>query len=387
MSGHHPVYLEKIAEGLLKAGHHVTIAIAAQDAEHPCMSSLRQRYTDSISVYLINTTRLTRALSSRLGDPGREISMRRLYAEAYRQVDNGHKVEHVLLPYLDYCLHAIALLGTPFGSTPWSGICMRPSFHHSRMGLVAPIPRFSRIKELLFRRLFSTRGISAVISIDELLVKYSIERLNICRSKICYMGDPAELKGMHTRESARIALKIPQEQRVILVFGSIDERKGLPELIRNIKNHDDCADIAINIIGKQNRWAINFLSSPECQFLFNSNRIYQIDDFVDEEIQQMAFAAADVVWLGYHNHYTMSGVLVLSALANRPVIGTDCGLIGHYISAWKIGATHSVGDLESISKSWPSHIDEESNFQSVDYSWSSALSTIKRTLQQGEMSE
>ena len=337
LTGHHPVYLEKIAAGMMNAGHRVTVVIAAQDAEHPCLSSLRQRFSDSVSVYLIDDTRLSGALSSRLGDPGREIAMRRLYAETFRQVDMVHKVDHVLLPYLDYCLHAIALLGTPFGTTPWSGICMRPSFHYAHCDVIAPKPKYAAIKEWLFFRLLRARTLKKLLTIDEPLHDYVTQRHPALQSRISYLPDPAELRGTHTYESAREALGIMKGQNIVLVYGAIDARKGLEELLVILGKQDMSDNTGLLLVGKQSDWAKSHLSNNIGQQLRHQGRLYELNSFVNDDIQQMVFSASDLVWLGYKGHYAMSGVLVLSALARKPVISTSEGLIGWYTRKYNLG--------------------------------------------------
>lgn len=339
LSGHHPVYLEKIAAGLINAGHHVTVAIAAQDADHPSISSLSKLFSTSVIVFLIDDTLLSGALSSRLGDAGREIAMHRLYSKIYRQVDNRSKVEHVLLPYLDYCLHAIALLGTPFGTTPWSGICMRPSFHYAHCGVIAPKPKYSTVKEWLFFRLLRVRTLKKLLTIDEPLHDYVIQRHPALQSRIGYLPDPAEMHGDHTYESARAKLSIKKDQKIILVYGAIDARKGLEELLIAFDDKNMPDHTALLIVGKQSSWAKSHLSENIGRHLREQGRLYELNSFADDDTQQMAFSASDLVWLGYRDHYGMSGVLILAAIAQKPVIATNEGLIGWYTRNYRLGTT------------------------------------------------
>lgn len=388
LTGHHPVYLEKIAESLMKAGHHVTVAIAAQDTAHPCLSSLRLRFSDSFSVYLIEDARLSRALSSRLGDPGREIAIRRLYSEIHTQVNNRQKIEHVLLPYLDYCLNAIALFGTPFGTTPWSGICMRPSFHYTHCGVIAPKPKYATVKEQLFFRLLRNRTLKQLFTIDELLYNHVIQRQPHSKSKIEYFPDPVELRGNHTRASARKALRIPENREVILIYGAIDARKGLAELLAAFEMTQMPIQVSLLVIGKQSPWATETLSKGFATQMRKQDRLWEIDRFVDDEEQQMVFAATDIVWLGYKHHYTMSGVLVLSAIAGKHAISANTGLIGWFTEKYSLGSTIDIYSPLDIIKSIADHFSKKTpnsaKISAHEFSWASASEKLMKNIKLNE---
>jgi glycosyltransferase involved in cell wall biosynthesis len=349
MSGHHSIYMGRIAAGFIKAGHQVTVSVLQSDVQHPSVLQLQVEYGADLNIFPINDAEYNAAFQTRLGEVGREIALRRLFGDVYQKINDKKKVDHVFLPFLDYCLYAFGLLGSPFGKTKWSAICMRPSFQYTYFGVIAPKPKLAAVKEWLFFKLLRIKTLVKLFTIDELLAQYVTEKYPAYIPCIQYLPDPAELHGDHTYESARQALDIPTHAKVVLVYGAIDERKGLDALVQAAASSDTPQHVHVLVVGKQTAWAKQFLSTSHAQILERSNRLHVIDDFVNDATQQMVFAACDVVWLGYRNHYTMSGVLVLAAISNKPSIATRDGLIGWMVKNRKLGCAINVNALNDVS--------------------------------------
>ena len=213
---------------------------------------------------------------------------------------------------------------------------MRPSFHHQKYGVITPKPKFAKIKKILFTKVLSIQTLNKVFTIDEILDRYISDHHPLLKKSIEYIADPAEFVGTHTYQSARAKLEIPESATVILVYGAIDERKGIRSLVSALNSTNHSSEIHLLLVGKQSEEIRHFLKSKASK-LFARNCYHVQDRFVTNEYQQMAFAASDIVWLGYRNHFTMSGVLVLAAISGKPIIGTEQGLIGWYIKEKKLG--------------------------------------------------
>ena len=337
LSGHHSGYLGRIAAAYMEAGHTVTVTVLRRDASHPAIDRLKTQFGDAFNVLPIDDTKYDAALHSRLGEAGRELALRRLFGQAYRTVQQVKPVDYVFLPYLDYCLYALGLLGSPFGPTQWGGICMRPSFHYRYFGVIAPTPKLANIKRALFLRLLQSKTLKSVYTIDELLHRYVTERHSQRAHRLQYVPDPAELKGSHTYESARQALGIPDGAVVVLVYGAIDERKGLDVLVEAMSHPFAPKTLHLLVAGRQSAAIQPLMQSTQVSALTQEGRCHVINDFVEDAVEQMVFAASDIVWLGYKKHFVMSGVLVLSAMAGKPVIANKEGLIGWYVKRNNLG--------------------------------------------------
>ena len=348
LTGHHAGYLERIASAYMQAGHTVTVTVILSNLAHPVFDRLKTKFDDAFHLALLDENKYNGACQSRFGLLGRELAIRRLFGKAFREIYRRKPVDYVFLPYLDYCLYALGLLGSPFGAVQWGGICMRPSFHYQQFDVIAPKPKLAPIKRALFLRLLRSRTLRSIWTIDELLSRYIEERHAKWSRRLQYLPDPAELKGNHTRESAREELDISEDALVVLVYGAIDERKGLAVLVEAACSPDVPAKLHLLVVGKQSTSMRHLINSSEVRALAAAGRLYSINEFVDDATQQKAFAATDIVWLGYKNHYTMSGVLVLAVMSNKPVIATEDGLIGWHTRNNNLGAVVDIDNVVSV---------------------------------------
>ena len=348
LSGHHSGYLERIAAAYMEAGRTVSVTVLQRDALHPAIERLQARFRAAFRVMPLDNAKYDAATASPLGESGRELMLRRLFGQAYHVIHQAKPVDYVFLPYLDYCLYSIGLLGSPFGATPWGGICMRPSFHYGRYGVVAPKPKLANVKRALFLKLLRCKMLKSVYTIDELLHRFVAELHTQWTHRLQYVPDPAELKGSHTYESARQALGIPDGAVVVLVYGAIDERKGLDVLVDVVSSPEVPKTLHLLVVGQHSAGINPLIQSKRVSKLIQEGRCKIINSFVVDAIEQMVFAASDIVWLGYSNHYTMSGVLMLATLSENIILGTSQGLIGWYIKEKSLGHAIDTTNISAV---------------------------------------
>jgi glycosyltransferase involved in cell wall biosynthesis len=266
-------------------------------------------------------------LASRLS---REFEYRRCFRDAAMKAKG---VDLVIIPYLDYCFHAMALTGSPFGDTPWAAITMRlthvPGLHTRR---------------LLLRRLLRDPHLRLLFSLTALDARWQRIRGT---SKLRYLPDPGDLREPMDRDAARRDLGIPADALVILVYGTIDDRKGLVQLVEALASAAAPSAVLL-VVGRQSAEIRKYLATPRFTSIRGQGRLIEVDQFVDDATQAGAFAAADVVWLGYVGHLGMSGVLVLAGLARRAVIATSAGELGRLAREHLLGPVVDVGHAEQI---------------------------------------
>ena len=97
--------------------------------------------------------------------------------------------------------------------------------------------------------------------------------------------------------------------------------------------------IHVLIVGKQQHSVYDLMKSADVSALAYEGRLHVIDRYVDDITEQMVFAAADIVWLGYRSHFAMSGVLVLAAISGKVILASRNGLIGWYTREKRLGLT------------------------------------------------
>jgi glycosyltransferase involved in cell wall biosynthesis len=345
-AGHHTVYLEKITSAYLHEGCKVTVATLQSNYNHSIFTKFETEFPEKFSSIFIPSDSWIEKLRPKIGNIGRELINWYIFKKVFYKLNNYNKIDYIFLPYVDCCLHSIGLLGSPFGDSNWGGICMQNTIHHERYGFGKI--KSSNIKKYLFLRFLKCKNLTVLFTIDELLLKYLNEINHEIGSRIKFIADPGELKGNHTCQSARDAIGIPRSAVVILVFGDINIRKGIDILVKALSSSDTSSSFHLLIVGDQDDTVKLLFESVEIINLIKNKRIYIKNQFVNKDFQQLAFAAADIVWLGYRDHLSMSGVLVLSAIARKVVIATDAGIIGWYTREKCLGLTVNIKDVESI---------------------------------------
>jgi hypothetical protein len=120
--GHHSIYLEKIAVAHLELSRVVTIVVSKKFGTNLAIIRLKQSYGNSLIVVLLAQSECTKAMNSRLGNVGRELRLWLIFQKAFHLVSVERPVDFVFLPFADYFLNAIGLLGSPFGKVAWGGV-------------------------------------------------------------------------------------------------------------------------------------------------------------------------------------------------------------------------------------------------------------------------
>lgn len=342
-NGHHGPYLQWMAAGLIKRGFKLTIVTLPDSLSHPSMEAMNsaaggdgQGGLRVIAPGFTGFVSMKKGGSSRL--MAREIGYWRLFKQWYKAHAETVQPDVVFLPYLDYCLYAIGLLGSPFGGSPWVGLAMRPSFHYQEMGVIAPKPSLAQIKKALFFRMLSNPRLRCLLTIDEPLSEY-LSTYPALAAKTAFLPEPAELADLANPLDAKQRLGLPAERRLILVYGAITARKGVPELLRALADPAFPPSADVLLAGKIAPEIHQALVSPAAAPLVAQGRVRLLDRFIETEEEPLLFSAADIVWLGYRCHYAASGVLVQAASAGRPVLACEEGIIG-----WQ-ARRHGLGEV------------------------------------------
>jgi glycosyltransferase involved in cell wall biosynthesis len=218
---------------------------------------------------------------------------------------------------------------------------MRPSFHYREIGIQAPRSATHTVLKMLFLRLLQTPRLEVLFTIDQPLYEYVRGRYQGLRNRLLYLADPAELVGTETKAEARTILKLPPGNPILLVFGRIDARKGITELLAAVEDPRFPRNLHLLLAGEHSPDTQQLLQSPPGLLLKSQGRLHSIDAYLSDSQQYLAFRASDFVWLGYRGHSAMSGVLVQAAHASLPVVSCNTGLLGYYVNKESIGTSFS----------------------------------------------
>jgi glycosyltransferase involved in cell wall biosynthesis len=332
-SGHRWRYVEWTIEALIEAQFDCTLATDALNREHPLVQSYRRDNCDVSLVWHGDDAAPRSAARGMLRIAKDDFAFHRLFASTYRTVASTQRIDLVVVPYGDYLLKAVALVGSPFGTTPWMCITMRQFFHLREMRVSVPHrPLIEFVKKRLFMRALRIGNLSTVLSIDPTLVRWHASS-SIARAgpRIEYLADPYPAIRPVAQSAAKARLGITAE-RSILVYGAISERKGISELLDACVRLDDPPLI---IIAGQQDERVRSLLAPFKERL--AGRILILDQFITAETEVDLFSACDAVWLGYKEHYGMSGVLVQAYRFGKTAISTSAGLIGWFARHDELG--------------------------------------------------
>ncbi len=330
-NGHHGPYLHWMAIGLAERGFEVTIVTLPETMAHPSMQALMKTASNAGvgSLHLVATAAPialpSGAMEGAAGLIGRERTYWRLFRVWYKAHTDRVRPDVVFLPYMDYCLYMIGLRGSPFGSTPWVGLAMRPSFHYRSMGVLAPRPALAGVKKTLFSRTLHNRYLRRLFTIDEPLANYLVDTPR-ASGKVAFFPEPAEFGELPSRSEAKRKFGMVPERKVILLYGAVTARKGVVELLRAVAAPGFPPVVDVLLAGKVVEPGIQeLLAESWVRTLCDAGRLKIIDRFIGSAEEPELFSAADIVWAGYRGHYNSSGILAQAASAGRPLLACEIG--------------------------------------------------------------
>ena len=316
-------YVARTAQGARARGMEVVIATTAIALDHPDLAAFRE-VTEILDYEDTPGANIRFLIKRQWGLFG-----------AYRKAIRNHPSARVLVPFGDTVDKAVALFGT--GGGVWDILLMRSFFHHAAMGIVgASTGRSDAVREWFFRRLLAQRGVRRVLTLDELLPLYAERQGWQHAEKVHFLPDPPQIAPPADREKARQRWGLLDDASTILVYGALSLRKGLADLLAAVATDPNDA-FRLLLVGIQDDEVKLLLTMPEADRLRIAGRLIEADRYVDEIDEADAFAAADVVWLGYRDFLGSSGVLVQAARADRPVVSCREGLIGWRTKAFGLG--------------------------------------------------
>lgn len=185
-------YVLWIAKEAVSQGYSVWLATCAGFLEHPFYLTLQRECKDSIRLVALPRNNESRPVE-RLG--GYSLHYYKMFAECYGQLSQHERPDYVFIPYLDYLVHAVGLLGSPFGDAPWGGIIINPIFHLNEMGIRVPRSRWQWIKKKLFFRLLRDKALRRIFTLDRLLARYMHETKPDLAKSLCFIPSPSSLAG------------------------------------------------------------------------------------------------------------------------------------------------------------------------------------------------
>ncbi|MEL6928883.1 MAG: glycosyltransferase [Cyanobacteria bacterium J06600_6] len=256
-----------------------------------------------------------------------------------------------LIMYFDTC--ELPLTVGKAAPCPVSGIYFKPTFHYGTLARDCPSRReiIQRWREkLTLSRILRHPQLKTLFCLDPL----AIEPLKQFQpqANIVYLPDPVEVAAPAIEiETWKDNLGIEPNRLVLMFFGALDRRKGLYQLVEalSVLPPEICRHLSILLVGKGNSSDLSQIE-PQLARLKKATplQIIQHYQFVSESEVQGYFQLADLILAPYQKHVGMSGILLLSAAAGKPVLSSDYGLMGELVARYDLGM--------SVDANYPSEI-------------------------------
>ncbi len=340
--GHHPNYLGLIASAFCDAGFSVTVAVDTS-------SEAIQEQLLGQAWFVIDF----KVPSQRQG-VANEFDLVRdqffYWTKCKAMIENLRSkgwAGSVFFPYLDRIIYAIGLKGSPDRSQPVSGIFMRAQFG------VAP-PNFGlkrrfrqRVLSGIFRRSALSRQLKQVFFIDPVTATDARLLVSDTELRITELVDPANSFRTREKSEARSVLGLPAETHLILVYGEIARRKAAAELLAALRMRRSFGRALI--VGRSgDDLEDSFMKAVDGDRMLLDELMIRIDRRVTDAEEQLLFESSDSVWVAYHDHPGMSGVLVQAGQMRLPVFGCSSGAIGMYCMKENVGISLDPQTVENV---------------------------------------
>lgn len=184
-------------------------------------------------------------------------------------------------------------------------------------------------------------------------------------AKVVLIPDVGEVSGQETQRQVRCHIGIPLNAFVLLVYGSLSQRKGIKELLQAVDSPDAPPGLMILLAGDPDPFVKKLLATHDVQKLRDKGVLKERLFFHSPEDEYRVFRAADAVWLGYvGGSYGSSGVLYQAGSIGTPLIATSRGLIGWLTEQHGLGLTIEPTDYSAV-------------IESLNYLYSDAEQNIK----------
>ncbi|WP_310489432.1 glycosyltransferase [Chamaesiphon sp. VAR_69_metabat_338] len=248
---------------------------------------------------------------------------------------------HALIMYLDTCELPLAMgMRSPCA---FSGIYFRPTVHYQMFANYQP-NRKDKLQQwrerLTWARILKHPQLETVFCLDPFAVTALAAQHP--HTKVVHLADPVQPYPAKSDDltALKTQLGIAAERQVFLLFGGVDGRKGIYQLLEAISLLPPavCKQFCLLLVGQPHptdRVNIHQKITALCE----TKLIQAIEhyEFIPEADVPTYFQLADAILAPYQRHVGMSGILLLAAAAGKPVLSSDYGLMGELARQYQLG--------------------------------------------------
>lgn len=356
LGGHHGAYLKQVVEqGCAQPSIERICVVVRPDflTVHADVAEFFSQFNPSALEMITLTQTETEQLVGKRGAWGRfnrNLIEWSLFCRYAKQLG----ATHAILMYLDTC--EIPLTLSAKAPCSFSGIYFRPSFHYSEFEDRLPTWRSSlqqRRNRFTLERLLAHPQLTHLFCLDPFATKRLAHAGH--EQKAIYLPDPIDYCAAPSNlvRQLREQLNVWPNRRVFLLFGALDSRKGLYQLLEAIHHLDGttCQQICLVLAGKADIDEQVHIQTL-VQQLRNEKPIQIIEqyEFIPNRLSSAYFQLADVVLAPYQHHVGMSGILLTAAAAGKPILSSCYGLMGQLTRIYELGLTVEAQFPEAIAR-------------------------------------
>jgi glycosyltransferase involved in cell wall biosynthesis len=347
--GHHFSFLRTVLKEAHLRGWKTVVVLSNEAVNHASFQLIQDAFDSNCNLEVIENLRSAELIAKgswlkrqfyRYGE------MQRAYTLACR---GGCIPEAVFIPDCDGWYAAGALLGRVTSASPLVSVAFNIRYHREEMGISTKISWLEAlIQKQLYEICLRRRAVNIALVSDETFIEYQRRHNGSLLKSVGFLPEIADLPPLMSMRKARALLRIPNHKHVVLCYGSLSRRKGLPELFKALADKRCPTAVSALVAGEADSEMREFMKGEMAQTLRHQERLFSIDSFLDEKQTGMAFGASDSAWLGYRNFENTSGFLWQAARAGLPVIGCRDGLISYWTKGRELGPTVDPDNVREV---------------------------------------
>jgi glycosyltransferase involved in cell wall biosynthesis len=333
--GHHPEYFVHLIQGWLEKGSMErldAVTPLVNIEQHPLLQAWYENPPRNLTFVLLPKLK-EKSLTKQSFEQGEHL----------KTYINQHRPDEVVLLYFDlFQLPLARRLRFNFG-VHISGIYFRPTWHYSQFSAnrnASPLHWKDKIRAFRQRAILKLAlqnpHFRTLFCLDPFVVPILAPKYP--RTSFLALPDPIESLPIPPDLDIRAQFGIEAHRKIFLLMGYLEARKGISTLLKslNFLDMDTAQDVTILLAGKLEKDIEDEVkkqihaSNPDVQIVLT-------DAFVPYSAFQGYIEQSDVVLLTYENHVGSSGLLIRAALAGKPVLSQDFGLMGALVRTHHLG--------------------------------------------------
>jgi glycosyltransferase involved in cell wall biosynthesis len=254
-------------------------------------------------------------------------------------------IDHLSLPLA---------LGLRAGGATIGGVLFRPSVHYRTIGPYRPShgERLRDLrKSLLYRLMLLNGAVASVASLDPYFANFAVANYRHGR-KVHAIADPVFPAADVAAGDRRLTERLPRDRVRFILFGSLQRRKGVLELLKALPLLDGRTGerVAVMIAGRiDDEVRADVVAGARHVAATRPDIWLHVEDrrLTSGEIEALV-EGCDVILAPYQRFVGSSGVLLWAARAGKPVLTQDFGLLGRLVRDHGLGAVADVTDAGAL---------------------------------------